>query len=74
MRLLSIPQVADALNKSQDYGKVTPSLVRRWCRAGRLGIKVGGHWIITGAELEAFEETRRGPGRPKKAKGQVGSL
>jgi excisionase family DNA binding protein len=60
MHLLSIPQAAERLG-------VTPSLVRRWCRAGRLGTKVGTPWVITEAELRVFAKTRRGPGRPKEA-------
>ena len=59
MNLFSVPQAAERLG-------VTESLVRRWCRAGKLGVKVGGRWIVTESELEQFAAVPRHPGRPRK--------
>jgi len=63
IKLYSVSEIADRLG-------VTPSLVRRWCRTGRFGVKVGGRWIVTESGLERFAESRRKPGRPQMAKGE----
>lgn len=45
--------------------KVNPSLVRRYCRQGRLGTLYGKAWFITEAELEAFRAIPRKRGNPE---------
>jgi len=56
--LLSIPQAAERLGFSQ-------SLVRRYCRQGRLGIKVGKVWVIPLDHIEQFVKEPRPVGYPK---------
>ena len=55
-RLLTITQAAERLGLS-------PSLVRRYCRQGRFGFKLGKQWVITEAEAATFTPNR--PGRPR---------
>jgi excisionase family DNA binding protein len=43
---------------------ITDSQVRKLCRQGRLGTRVGPIWIIGDEELDTF--VRRPRGRPKK--------
>jgi len=39
--------------------------VRHLCSQGKLGTKMGKHWVITRGELNRFiDKPRRGPGRP----------
>ena len=57
MDLLSVPQAAERLG-------LGPSLLRRYCREGRLGVKVGGRWLITEDELVKFESEPRPVGYP----------
>ena len=57
--LLDIPQAAERLGVSQ-------SLVRRYCRQGRIGIKVGSRWVIDADQLKQFSGTPRERGRPKR--------
>ena len=38
--------------------------VQQFCEEGRLGSKVNGNPVITRAELDAFKEIPREPGRP----------
>ena len=57
MTLYSVPQAADRLD-------LCPSLLRRYCREGRLGTKVGGRWLISEDELVRFESEPRPMGRP----------
>jgi len=55
---MTIQQVADALG-------ITPQRVYVYCRAGRLGVRVGKHWVITREDYERFKTTYTGqPGRP----------
>ena len=56
--LLSIPQAAQRLGLSA-------SLIRRYCRQGRLGIKVGGRWVIPLDHIEQFVKEPRPIGYPK---------
>jgi len=58
MNLLSIPEAAERLGLS-------PSLVRRYCRQGRLGQRVGGRWVISEIELVRFDKEPRPVGYPK---------
>ena len=58
--LLDIPQAAERLGVSQ-------SLVRRYCREGRLGFKVGSRWVIDADQLKQFAGTPRKRGRPHNA-------
>ncbi len=43
---------------------INPSLVRRYCRQGRLGTQYGKVWLITESELEAFKQQPRKVGNP----------
>jgi excisionase family DNA binding protein len=45
---MTIQQVADALG-------ITPQRVYVYCRAGRLGVRVGKHWVITREDFERFK-------------------
>lgn len=46
--------------------KVTPQRVREYCRAGRMGTKIGRQWLITRDELDAFKKSHPlPPGRPR---------
>lgn len=56
--MMSIPQAALLLG-------VSTALLRKFCQQGRLGSKVGGRWVITDAELNAFNAIPRPPGYPK---------
>lgn len=58
MELLSIPEAAARLHLST-------ALLRRYCQQGRLGVKVGGRYVIPAAELEAFARQPRPTGYPK---------
>lgn len=58
MELLSIPQAAARLNLST-------ALLRRYCKQGRLGVKVGGRWIIAADDLDGFAKLPRPTGYPK---------
>ena len=57
--LLTTTQAADWLG-------ITESLVRRYCRDGRLeAIKLGRDWFIVESDLEQFAAKPRKVGRPK---------
>lgn len=58
---MTVDEVAEKLD-------ITPQRVREYCRAGRLGEKVGRQWIITEEEFERFlrEDYTGEPGRPSK--------
>ena len=56
--LLSVAQAAERLDLS-------PSLIRRYCRQGRLGVRVGGRWVIPSDHLEQFVKEPRSIGYPK---------
>jgi excisionase family DNA binding protein len=56
--LLDIPQAAQRLGLSQ-------SLIRRYCRQGRLGFKLGSRWVIPLDHIEQFVKEPRPAGRPK---------
>lgn len=43
---------------------VNPSLVRRYCRQGRLGTQYGKVWLISESQLEAFRDKPRKRGNP----------
>lgn len=58
MSLLDIPQAAERLGFSE-------SLVRRYCRQGRLGLKVGSRWVIPLDHIEQFVKEPRPTGYPK---------
>lgn len=56
--MLTVNQVADKLG-------VTPSLVRRFCRDGRLKAqKIGRDWLIDKRSLDSFSGKPRKAGRP----------
>ena len=64
-RLLSVAEAAAELNASEAY-------VRRLLLRQRLyGTKIGFVWAIYPDDLEAFNRTRRPPGRPRKLQDQV---
>lgn len=47
---------------------VVPSLVRRYCRAGRIEAQhIGRVWVLTQEALDAFAATQRKVGRPSKS-------
>jgi predicted site-specific integrase-resolvase len=57
-KLLSVTEIAARLG-------IDPSLVRVYCREGRIkGEKMGRDWFASEAALARFEKTRRGRGRP----------
>jgi excisionase family DNA binding protein len=58
MKPLSIPQAAEQLNISE-------SLLRRYCRQGRLGVRIGGRWLVYQDELDEFAKKPRPVGYPK---------
>ena len=43
---------------------ITESLVRRYCREGRIGSRVGERWVISADEIRLFGKIKRTPGRP----------
>jgi len=43
---------------------VNASLIRRYCRQGRLGQYIYGRWLISPSELEAFKAKPRKVGNP----------
>ena len=43
---------------------IDSSLVRRYCRQGRLGTQHGKVWLITESELELFKQQPRKVGNP----------
>ena len=49
-----------------EYLGISGSMVRVFCRAGRLGQKVGKQWVIEREDLERFAKLPRKVGRPKK--------
>jgi len=59
MKLYSTAEAAEILG-------LTQSLVRRYCRDGRLPcIRVGRSWAITQEALDEFRDTPRPTGYPK---------
>lgn len=60
--LLSTEEAAEILGISVRH-------VQRLCRDKSLkfGRKIGSAWVITRAEVEAYQRTRRRPGRPRKS-------
>ncbi len=56
-KLYTVDEVARMLN-------VNPSLVRRYCRQGRLGQFLYGRWLISPDELESFKLQPRKVGNP----------
>lgn len=61
MKLLTAAEVATRLG-------IHPSLVRVYCREGRIKAeRKGRDWLITESAVAAFEKTRRGRGRPPTA-------
>ena len=62
MALLTTAQAADRLNISE-------SLVRRYCRDGRLKAqRIGRDWLIEESDLDQFQQKPRKAGRPPKPK------
>jgi hypothetical protein len=60
-KLLTAGEAADQLG-------CHPSMIRRFCRGGRLGQWLYGRWLIGARELREFDQKRQhGPGRPKVA-------
>lgn len=53
----SLPEAAVILRLSERQ-------VRRYCKRGTLGQKIGRNWVITGAEIAAFAKVPRPRGRP----------
>jgi excisionase family DNA binding protein len=47
---------------------ISPALIRRYCRQGRLGKHIGGRWLISLDDLERFKEKPRRAGNPQFAK------
>jgi len=59
--LLTVTQAAAQLG-------LDPSLVRRYCRTGRIAAQqVGRAWVLTQEALDAFAATLRKVGRPAKS-------
>jgi excisionase family DNA binding protein len=60
MNLMTIEEVANELGISRQR-------VYEYCRAGRLGSRWGGRWLITKEQFEEFRRTYTDkPGRPPK--------
>ncbi len=55
--LLTTTQAAAILNLDE-------SVMRAYCRQGRLGSKIGRQWLITTAELKRFAKKPRPVGNP----------
>ena len=51
-------------NEAAKILKIDSSLVRRYCRQGRLGTLYGKVWLITEADLERFKQQPRKVGNP----------
>lgn len=48
---------------------ISARLVKRYCKEGRLGEKIGRNYSITEAQLRRFMESPRSPGRPQRESG-----
>ena len=59
MKLFTPEQAAALLH-------ISPRLVRRYCAQGRLGQRVGKHWVIRERELNSFSILPRPRGRKPK--------
>ena len=46
--------------------ELTPTVIRKYCRQGRLGVKVGDQWLITEEEFRFFVKIPRPVGSPGK--------
>jgi excisionase family DNA binding protein len=55
------------VEEAADIVGVSPVRVRQFCQDGRLGQKLGNHWLISKAEAVEFAEKERPNGRPKKS-------
>lgn len=44
---------------------ISAALVRRYCRQGRLGKRIGNQWLITDEEIKEFEAKPRKVGNPE---------
>lgn len=60
--LLTVDEVAKIL-------KVNASLVRRYCREGRLGQSVRGRWLISIEDIDRFQNIPRKRGNPEFGEG-----
>jgi predicted site-specific integrase-resolvase len=58
MKLIGVEEAAQKL-------KITPSLVRRYCRTGRLPAQKVNGWVIALSDLEKFIGQERPVGYPK---------
>lgn len=56
-RLYSTAEAAEKLG-------ITESLVRRYCRHGRIGTRIGKVWVISADEIRLFKQIDRQPGNP----------
>ena len=53
------------IDEAAEYLKITPNVLRRWVRDGKLvGVKLGNHWRIYEDDLQAFLEAQKH--KPKK--------
>lgn len=57
--LLSVFEASKALG-------VSAVRIGQFCRAGRIGQKVGGRWVISRDELRQFAKIPRNPGKPRR--------
>lgn len=54
-----------SVTEASEFLGITSSLVRRYCRDGRLDAQeVGGFWIISQKALDKFAKAKRIPGNP----------
>ena len=49
-----------SVSQAASYLGVSTSLVRRYCRQGRFGEKIGKSWIITSDELDVYQPPKMG--------------
>lgn len=61
--MLSSVEIVSVSRAAYELG-VSTRRVQQFCEEGRLGSKVNGNPVITRAELDAFKEIPREPGRP----------
>lgn len=52
-----------SISEAAEHLGITEALVRRYCREGRIGSRVGKVWVISADELKLFSQIPRRRGR-----------
>ena len=60
IRFVTVDEAAEIIG-------VSSVRIRQFCQDGRLGEKLGNHWLITEDDARDFAEKERPQGRPKKS-------